>query len=31
MWLWRFLGRFASRARQAEFRRFAGYVLLERA
>jgi methyltransferase (TIGR00027 family) len=31
MWLWRFLGRFASRARQAELRRFAGYVLLERA
>ena len=31
MWLWRFLGRFASRARRAEFHRFAGYVLLERA
>jgi methyltransferase (TIGR00027 family) len=31
MWLWRFLGRFASPARRAEFRRFAGYVLLERA
>jgi methyltransferase (TIGR00027 family) len=30
MWLWRFLGRFASAARQAEFRRFAGYILLER-
>jgi methyltransferase (TIGR00027 family) len=31
MWLWRFLGRFASPARRAEFRRFAGYILLERA
>jgi methyltransferase (TIGR00027 family) len=31
MWLWRFLGRFASAARQDEFRRFAGYLLLERA
>ena len=30
MWLWRFLGRFASPTRQAEFRRFAGYLLLER-
>jgi O-methyltransferase involved in polyketide biosynthesis len=30
MWLWRFLGRFASAARRAEFHRFSGYMLLER-
>jgi methyltransferase (TIGR00027 family) len=30
MWLWRFLGRFASAARRKELRRFSGYLLLER-
>ena len=31
MWLWRFLSRFAPPARREEFRRMAGYLLLERA
>jgi methyltransferase (TIGR00027 family) len=31
MWLWRFLGRLGSAARREEFRRFSGYLLLERA
>ena len=31
MWLWRLLGVLAPRARREEFRRFAGYVMLERA
>lgn len=30
MWFWRFLGRFASAARQNEMRRLSGFVLLER-
>jgi len=29
-WLWNLIGRFASEARRAEFRRFSGIVLLER-
>lgn len=29
MWLWRFLGRFSSAKRRAEYRRFSGTVLLE--
>ena len=30
MWLWRFLGRLGSAAKCEEFRRFSGYLLLER-
>lgn len=30
MWFWRFIGRFMSKKRQEEFRRFSGTVLLER-
>jgi methyltransferase (TIGR00027 family) len=30
LWPWRLLGRFASAKRREEFRRFSGYVLLER-
>jgi len=30
MWLWRLISRLSSRARQEEFRRMAGFVLLER-
>jgi O-methyltransferase involved in polyketide biosynthesis len=30
MWLWRFLGRFQSKAKKKQFERFSGTVLLER-
>ncbi len=31
MWLWRFLGKFSSKERKEEFRRFSGVVRMERA